>query len=160
MSEDANKLKAKLRKKSRDRNAVKDQMKELEAKDKTLANEIKVLLEEAIEAGVIAEDDRSFAPSKTEGGYRLDKPEQVIYHQPAWRERLEAVAPKVRKMVFRKTETFDKKALEEAIERGDVPDADELLEDPTFTEIKPMTPRLMPTKAAEDPDAKKGKAKK
>lgn len=135
-------LKSKLRKKVRERNIIREDLATLTKRDNDLNAEIKTLFQEALDLGLIERDKRVWAPSPKEGGYRLDLPEGVKYHEKVWRAHLEDVAPKVRKLVFKKTETFDRKALEKAIEAGDIPDVDELLENETFTEVKALPPRL------------------
>lgn len=85
-------------------------------------------------------------PDKDGAGYVLQRPTKTLWNENLLRESLLASAPKVAKKVFKRTVTykFDEEELSKAIDKGDVPDAHDLLSNQQLVEIVEMAPRLMP----------------
>lgn len=134
------KLTAKANRLSKERSDVDAQIKELEERKRKLGNEL-------IETLTLLGTNR-VRPTKGGPGYVLQRPTKTVWNEEALLERLKTLAPKVAKSVF-KTERvvkFDEKALGIAIDKGDVPGADEILNDDNLVSIVEMSPRLMPLK--------------
>lgn len=138
--EEREKALKKLRSYTKRRNEIKSEMAELKAADDKLVPKIKELLEELGER-----DTTSLFPKLD--GFRLDRPEKMVVNEERLGGWLKDHAPKVHKIVFKRVVQFDRKAFEDAVASGDVPDVDEVLSNDEFVRFEKMTPRLMPAKA-------------
>lgn len=127
------------------RQAIEEQIKELESNKAQLGEEIIALLDQAGETRITS--------TKGGPGYVLQKPTQIVYNEERLAERLKESAPKVARECFKKVTQFNKKAFERALEHGLIPGADELLADDDIVTISALKPRLMPLKANADKSA-------
>jgi hypothetical protein len=134
------KLVKKLRSYTKRRNEIASEMADLKEADDKLKPKITEILEQLGER-----DTTKLFPKMN--GFRLDRPEKMVINESRLSEWLKDKAPKVHGKVFKKVVQFDKKAFEEAVAAGDVPDADAVLSDDEFVTFEPMSARLMPTKA-------------
>lgn len=138
--EERDKALKKLRSLVKRRNEVTSEIEELEKSKKVLGAKIT----EALEA--LEERDTTTLFPKL-NGFRLDRPEKMVVNEERLGGWLKEHAPKVHKLVFKRVVQFDRKAFEDAVASGDVPDVDEVLSNDEFVRFEKMTPRLMPSKA-------------
>lgn len=128
----------------RQRLAIDAQIKELEQEKKALTDAIVAELEKVGQSRI--------RPDKDGAGYVLQRPTKTVWNEQELRSRLVAHAPKVARKVFKRhTEyVFNESALSLAIDKGEVPDVDTMLQDDAVVKIVEMAPRLMPLKAKLD----------
>lgn len=139
-----------------------DTQKSIEAKARSLARlrqdidaeikkleEQKSMLTKELVAALVELGETRIRPTKDGAGYVLQRPTKTVWNEDYLREALSESAPKVLRRVFKKhvEYRFDEEALSKAIDKGDVPNADDILADERVVRIMELSPRLMPLKA-------------
>lgn len=138
--EEREKLQKRLRSYTKARNEVRGEMATLKEKDDKLGAKIREVLEKL--------DVRSTVDLFPKlDGYRLDRPQSMVFNNERFLPWLEE---KVDDDLFERIypRTLNKKALDEAVQAGDIDGIDDVLADEDFVTFKEMGARLMPTKAA------------
>jgi len=131
------KLETQLRKAIIERADIDSELKPLEERKVKATARIKELMTQLGRGDYRLNDDT---------GFQLQRPMSTVYHQDAIKTYLAELAPKLVRKVFRKVEQFDRDAFEKLVEEGKVPQADEMLANDQYVELKPGTPRLTPMK--------------